>query len=137
MSEKEEIEQIKQQINYLIHIDNNCEVKIQDYSNANPDQQFHSLDVLTCNPRHNTWFLAYENDIQFKDGSLLDLYKKALEFFSKKSIQSWTVEWYLDSSQKHKSWFYARDLFDLAHKIYATNDWKTLTIYSIKINPES
>ena len=94
------------------------------------------LDLITINPKHNQAFLFQSVMAAEK----VDTLKKMLDYVrhTKEKENSYTIQWVATSDKElHTSYFRAANVMDALQKLYYGRDMKTITVFSVVLNPIS
>lgn len=124
---------LQKEIIDIIYNDNQCSVVFSLPDNEN------TYKVCTYNPKHKTLFLLYEQKVS--EISLIDFLKNVIKYlknnYTNKTLNSYTVSWKNKQNiEIYKSYFYATDIEDLAHKFYSSKNKLDYIVYNIQLNPE-
>lgn len=102
------------------------------------DSRSHTLTIKTYNPKKEATFVLMEI-LSGSEGECAEAaYQELINMRDNKTYSSYTLEWHKrgDAGVK-KSYFYAKNEFEVLTKFYSEMGPENVTFYSLRINPIS
>jgi hypothetical protein len=99
----------------------------------------YSLIINTFNPKKGASFRLMEVlDCKTEEEAIQKAFQELVSMYKQESYQPYTLEWGKSGQvQILKSYFYAKNEYEVLNRFYAENSPETVTFYSLRVNPIS